>query len=95
MKTLIALGVAGVASAIAFRCLPREMRGRLTSGIKHRISQRLERMMASLPESFPPKLIMSVLPKLNAQNDQIIAMLREQNELLREHQGTSVPPAAA
>ena len=32
----------------------------------------------------PPKLIMSVLPKLQVQNDQIIALLREQNELLRE-----------
>jgi hypothetical protein len=29
---------------------------------------------------------MSVLPKLQAQNDQIVAMLREQNELLREQQ---------
>ncbi len=40
-------------------------------------------MMDSLPEGAPPKLILSVLPKLQAQNEQIIAMLREQNELLR------------
>ena len=45
-----------------------------------------ERMMASLPEEAPPRLIMSILPKLQAQNDQIIALLREQNELLRERQ---------
>jgi hypothetical protein len=28
---------------------------------------------------------MSVLPRLRDQNEQIIAMLREQNALLREH----------
>jgi hypothetical protein len=51
--------------------------------------QRMERMMASLPEDAPPKLIMSVLPRLRDQNDQIIAMLREQNELLRERLRTA------
>jgi hypothetical protein len=45
----------------------------------------MEHMMASLPETSPPKLVMSVLPLLRDQNDQIIAMLREQNALLREH----------
>jgi hypothetical protein len=48
------------------------------------MTEKMEQMMASLPEGAPPKLIMSVLPKLQAQNDQIIAMLREQNELLRQ-----------
>jgi hypothetical protein len=45
----------------------------------------MEHMMASLPDNSPPKLVMSVLPRLRDQNDQIIAMLREQNALLREH----------
>jgi hypothetical protein len=45
----------------------------------------MEHVMASLPESSPPKLVMSVLPRLREQNDQIIAMLQEQNALLREH----------
>jgi hypothetical protein len=44
----------------------------------------MEHMMANLPEGAPPKLVMSILPKRQAQNDQIIAMLREQNEFLRE-----------
>lgn len=48
--------------------------------------KRMEHMMASLPDDAPPKLVMSVLPKLKAQNDQIIALLQEQNELLRERQ---------
>jgi hypothetical protein len=48
--------------------------------------ENIEHMMASLPEGSPPKLVMSILPKLQAQNDQILALLREQNELLREQQ---------
>ena len=94
-RTLIARGVATVAGVIAFRCLPRELGGRLTSVIKDRMREGAEHMMAELPEGSPPKLIMSVLPKLQARNDQIIAMLREQNELLREHQHTSVSTIAA
>jgi hypothetical protein len=43
----------------------------------------MDRMMAGLPEGAPPKLVMTILPRLQEQNDQIIAMLREQNELLR------------
>ncbi|HEX6533460.1 MAG TPA: hypothetical protein VF041_02615 [Gemmatimonadaceae bacterium] len=61
--------------------------------MSRRIRQRMERAMASLPDDAPPKLVMSVLPRLRDQNDQIIAMLREQNELLREHLRTA--PGAA
>jgi hypothetical protein len=52
-------------------------------------------MMAGLPEDSPPKLIMSILPKLQEQNDQIIAMLREQNELLRQQGRDSAAKTAA
>jgi hypothetical protein len=45
----------------------------------------MERMMSSLPDNAPPKLVMSLLPRLRDQNEQIIAMLQEQNALLREH----------
>lgn len=86
MKTLIALGSVAVTAVIAFRYFPPPSRKRLTDGIRNRILKSCEHMVASLPEEAPPKLIMSVLPKLQAQNDQILAMLREQNELLRERQ---------
>ena len=95
MKRLIALGVATVGGVIAFRYLPRNWRGRLSSIVKHRMSEHMEQMMANLPEGSPPKLVMSVLPKLQAQNDQIIAILQEQNELLREQQRTPESKAAA
>jgi hypothetical protein len=43
----------------------------------------MARMMEGLPPDSPPKLVMSILPRLQQQNDEIIALLREQNELLR------------
>ncbi len=86
MKPLIALGLAAVGGVIVYQCLPREVRGRVTSRLRHRMTSGMEQMMESLPEGAPPKLVMSILPKLQAQNDQIIAMLREQNELLRGQQ---------
>jgi hypothetical protein len=95
MKKLIALGVVAVGGVIAYRYLPRNLRGRLTSAVKHRMSEHMEQMMAGLPESSPPKLVMSILPKLQEQNDQILTMLREQNRLLREQQITSAERTAA
>ncbi|MEQ6889082.1 hypothetical protein ABE957_10400 [Halomonas sp. CS7] len=42
-----------------------------------------ERMMTAMPEDAPPKVISTVMPRLQAQNEEILALLREQNELLR------------
>jgi type II secretory pathway component PulJ len=95
MKRFIAIAVAAVGGVIAFQCLPRGLRDRLTSGAKDRIREHMKQIMAGLPEDAPPKLVMSVLPKLQAQNDQIIAMLQEQSRLLREQQHTSVSGTAA
>jgi hypothetical protein len=88
MTRLVTLGVATAGGVIAFRCLPRESRDRLSRALGDWITKRMVkhmgRMLESLPEGAPPKLVMSILPKLLAQNEQIIAMLREQNELLRQ-----------
>lgn len=89
MRRSIALGATVVGGVIALRSLSPAPRRRLTSAVSRRIRQRMERMMANLPEDAPPKLVMSVLPRLRDQNDQIISMLREQNELLREHVQTA------
>jgi hypothetical protein len=43
----------------------------------------VERVMDRMPPDSPPKLVMSILPRLREQNDEIVALLREQNELLR------------
>ena len=84
MKGLFALGAVALGAAVVYRYVPQQSRGRLRDAVGQRVMQRMERMMASLPEGAPPKLVMTVLPRLQDQNDQIIAMLREQNELLRK-----------
>jgi hypothetical protein len=43
----------------------------------------MARMIERLPPDSPPKVVLSILPRLREQNDEIIALLREQNELLR------------
>ncbi len=88
MNRIIALGAVTVGAVIALQTLPRDTRSRLSAAIRHWVAKHMEQMMVNLPENAPPKLVMSILPKLQAQNDQIIAMLREQNELLREQQKT-------
>ena len=84
MKGLFTLGAVALGAVVACRYLPRQSRARLGDAVGRRVMKRMERMMASLPEGAPPKLVMTVLPRLQEQNDQIIAMLREQNELLRK-----------
>ena len=91
MKAPVTLGLAAV-GAVAFLCLPRPIRARLTAMARQWITGRLEHVMANLPEGSPPKLVMSILPRLREQNDQIIALLQEQNGLLREWQRTAIIP---
>ncbi len=86
MNRLVLLGAATVGGLIAYRWLSPEKRRRLTDAVKHRMMKHMEKMMASLPEDAPPKLVKSILPRLRAQNDQIIALLQEQNKLLRGRQ---------
>jgi hypothetical protein len=84
MRGLLALGAVVVGGAIAARrLLPFEGRGadrRPGATLGRRM---MARMIEGLPPDSPPKLIMSILPRLREQNDEIIALLREQNELLR------------
>ncbi len=92
---LVALGVAALGGVIALRLLPIESRHRMTRAVGDWMTKRMinhmGRVMASLPEGAPPKLVASILPKLQAQNEQIIAMLQEQNELLRQQQQRTAP----
>jgi hypothetical protein len=83
MNKLIAIGAGVAGAAVAVRSLSSGPRRRLGAAVSRRMLQRMEHLMASLPDDAPPKLVTSVLPRLRDQNDQIIAMLREQNELLR------------
>jgi hypothetical protein len=60
---------ATVGGLIAFQCLPRGLRQRLTAAVRHWMTNHMEEMIASLPEDASPKLIISILPKLQARND--------------------------
>ncbi len=84
MKPLVALGIVALGGAILYKLVPRESYDRLGDAVGRRVMKRMEHMMESLPEGAPPKLVMSVLPRVQAQNEEIIALLREQNELLRK-----------
>ena len=84
MNRFIALGAVVVGGAIAFQ-LTKVRRRRLAAAINRRMLRHMEQMMASLPESSPPKMVTSLLPRLRDQNDRIISMLQEQTALLREH----------
>ena len=57
---------------------------RLAAKMRERLKSHMGRMMEEMPEDSPPRLVMSTLPRLAEQNDQNLALLREQNALLRE-----------
>ena len=83
MRRLVAFGVVVGGVIVAQRLLASEGGGaghRPGSGMGQRM---MARMIERLPPDSPPKLVMSILPRLREQNDEIIALLREQNELLR------------
>ena len=68
----------------------RERMAHLKANVRERMMERMERMMEQMPDDFPPKLIMSTLPRLQEQSDEILALLRAQNDRLREHFSTQV-----
>jgi len=77
----VILAIAGVAGFVGHklstRTVPRE------TGFTAMRNRMMKRMMASMPEDSPPKLIMSVLPRLKKQNEEILVLLKEQNDLLQ------------
>jgi hypothetical protein len=80
MRKLLALG-AVVGAVIAVRGLLQSERvgaRRWFGAVKQRM---MARMLEGMPPDSPPKLVMSILPHLQRQNEEIIALLREQNEL--------------
>lgn len=84
MRGLLALGAVVVGGVIAARrLLPSEGRGPDRPHGTTMRQRMMARMIEGLPPDSPPKLVMSILPRLREQNDEIIALLREQNELLR------------
>ncbi len=84
MRKLVTLALLVGGAVIAARSLlPSEGPGhgrQIGTTLRQRM---MARMMERLPADSPPKLVMSILPRLREQNDEIIALLRQQNELLQ------------
>ncbi len=84
MKTTSAIGIATVGGAIVYQLLSKERRDRLASAMERGMARRMGHAMDSLPDDAPPKLVKQGIPKLQEQNEEILELLREQNELLKE-----------
>ena len=82
MRTSTAIGIATVGGAIAYQFLPEKQRERISSAIRHQMSERMDEILHNLPEDSPPRLVQDVLPKIESQNEEIVTLLREQNALL-------------
>ena len=92
MRTLLALGGIAIGGVIVVRRLLSSKERGADRQPWPTIRQRMmARMIEGLPSDSPPKLVMSILPRLREQNDQIIALLHEQNELLRRGWREPVP----
>ncbi|MCH7836925.1 MAG: hypothetical protein IIC26_00300 [Chloroflexi bacterium] len=55
----------------------------------------MERCMEMMPEDSPPMVMMSSLRQLQEQSDELLALLREQGELLRERLRVQETPSQA
>jgi hypothetical protein len=77
MKKLLAIGAVVIGGIIVVRW-SRSAEGRgLDRHPQATIKQRMmARVMEGLPANSPPKLVMSILPRLQEQNEEIIALLR-------------------
>jgi hypothetical protein len=76
-----------VGGAVASRFLSEKQRdpmNRLAAKMSERLKSHMGRMLEKMPEDSPPRLVMSTLPRLAEQNDQILELLREQNALMRK-----------
>lgn len=73
--------VLAVALAIR-RLVPAERRTRLRESLVQVPATIMERCLEAMPEDSPPKVMTSTLRRLERQNDDLIALLREQNTLL-------------
>lgn len=76
----VIVAIVGVAAFVGSKLSART--GLRENGFIAKRNRIMKRMMASMPEDSPPKLVMSILPRLQAQDEKILALLKEQNDLL-------------
>lgn len=87
MKKLLFVSGILVGGAVASRIVSEKQReplSRFAAKMRERMKSHMGRMMEEMPEDSPPRLVMSTLPRLAEQSDEMLALLREQNALIRE-----------
>ncbi len=85
-KTVATLGIAAIAGAVATLLSSKDRRERLTTRMEERMANRMEKAMDRLPDEAPPNLVRNVMPKLAEQHEEMLSLLREQNELLKQRE---------
>lgn len=90
MKRMLPFAAGVIGGAVAYRWLQQpeqqEPIQRFRRSVAKRMVKGMERVMDELPEDSPPKLVASTLPRLQEQHEEVLTLLREQNELLRQPQ---------
>jgi hypothetical protein len=77
MKRLVILAVVVAGMFVAMR----KITGRGGPGMREHCSEMCERMLAAMPESFPPNRMMADLEALKEQTARILEMLEERQEV--------------
>ncbi len=85
-KTAAALGIAAIAGTVAALLSSRDRRNRLATTMEEHMADRMEKAMDRLPDEAPPNLVRNLMPKLAEQQEEILSLLREQNELLKQNE---------
>jgi hypothetical protein len=81
-RFLLIIAMAGAALFVGHQLLAQSRPQRASFAAMRR--KIMKRMMDAMPEDSPPKLVMSILPRLQEQNDQILVLLKDQTDLLRQ-----------
>ena len=81
MKKLLVLMAILLGGAYVVRGLLTDERRERLAGVPATL---MERGMKMMPEDSPPMVMMSSLRRIQEQNEELLALQKEQNELLRE-----------
>jgi hypothetical protein len=93
--TGLTIGAAIVGTIVFRRALPAERRDRIRQGVSRASASTLERVKKRMPDEFAPMAVPSGIRHLQEQNEELLTLIREQNQLLREHQQNGEVSSAA
>ena len=89
VATVLMMGTAIVGAIAIRRALPPERRASIREGVARASGSMVDRARKRIPDQFAPIAVPSGIRHLQEQNDELLALMREQNELLRTRQAGS------